>query len=231
MTELKYDSSKNDVSIGKNVSLTGSIKGENNVIIIESSGQPSRVNLNVRGSGNLVHIKRPGRIHSMQISIGTHVPSHEARLTIEPGFSSEPNLTVLMPNSGSILRIDRSCMFSRDIQIRCGESPHLIFDSDGKYLDVSEGVLIGKHCWVGEQVYVTKNVSLPDNSIVGARSVVTKRFSKTQCAIAGNPAKVVRENVVWVRNHTMLESESTAAKNYNLHRGIHNGESKPRLDD
>lgn len=37
-------------------------------------------------------------------------------------------------------------MFSRQIVVRTGESPHLIFDADTEeYLDKSDGVFIGDH--------------------------------------------------------------------------------------
>jgi hypothetical protein len=45
-----------------------------------------------------------------------------------------------------------------------------------------------------------KNAGLADNTIVGCCSVVTKRFDTGYCVVAGNPAKVVKEEVDWVEN-------------------------------
>jgi acetyltransferase-like isoleucine patch superfamily enzyme len=36
-------------------------------------------------------------------------------------------------------------------------------------------------------------VELGDHTIVGAGSVVTKRFKEGNCVIAGNPAKIIRK--------------------------------------
>ncbi len=229
ISNFKYNGEQNDVSIGENIELTGYIIGKNNVIIIENADQKSRINLNIRGSGNLVYIKRPAKIHSMKVNVGTNVDNHESKLIIEPGLSSEPNFTILMPNSGSVIKIDKKCMFSHDVKMRCGESPHLIFDNNDEYLDVSEGIFIGERCWVGEGVFFTKNVTLPNETIVGAKSVVTRRFDTARSVIAGNPAQVVRKNVAWVRNSKMLKKDSKQATSYNSIWSKYTGNSKPKI--
>ena len=46
---------------------------------------------------------------------------------------------------------------------------------------------------------ICKNTLIPDNCIVGISSVVTKKFETKNCVIAGNPAKVVKEDIKWNR--------------------------------
>lgn len=52
-------------------------------------------------------------------------------------------------------------------------------------------VIIEDNVWIGEGVSVLPNVTIGENSIVGANSVVTKSFPKNS-VIAGNPAKLIR---------------------------------------
>ena len=52
-------------------------------------------------------------------------------------------------------------------------------------------VTIGKDVWIGTQVVILKGVTIGDNSIIGARSVVTKDIPANVIA-AGSPAKVLR---------------------------------------
>jgi len=52
-------------------------------------------------------------------------------------------------------------------------------------------VIIEDSVWLGEGVVVLPNVTIGENSIVGANSVVTKSFPKNS-VIAGNPAKLIR---------------------------------------
>jgi acetyltransferase-like isoleucine patch superfamily enzyme len=53
-------------------------------------------------------------------------------------------------------------------------------------------VRIGNNVWLGDSVTVCKGVTIGENSIVGARSVVTRDIPANTIA-AGNPAKVVGE--------------------------------------
>ena len=45
-----------------------------------------------------------------------------------------------------------------------------------------------------------KKVEIQDGSVVGANSVVTKKFNEPNIIIAGNPAKIIRRNILWKRD-------------------------------
>ena len=53
-------------------------------------------------------------------------------------------------------------------------------------------VKIGKNCWLGAGVVVLPGVTIGDNTVVGAGSIVTKDLPSNVVAV-GNPCKVVRE--------------------------------------
>lgn len=82
----------------------------------------------------------------------------------------------------------------------------------GTISDTSEGVFIGDHVWIGEKAYITKNATIPNESIVAACSVVTRRFLEPNSVLAGNPAKLVRKNVKWIRNEQAIPSGSRFAE-------------------
>ncbi|RIM07161.1 acyltransferase, partial [Staphylococcus cohnii] len=56
-------------------------------------------------------------------------------------------------------------------------------------------VRLGKNCWLGMNSVILPGVSLGDNTIVGAGSIVTKSFDEGNVVIAGNPAKIVKQLV------------------------------------
>lgn len=75
-----------------------------------------------------------------------------------------------------------------------------IFDSDFHELNPSRRrlgsgpvmpVVIGNNVWIGSRSIILKGVSLGDNSVIGAMSVVTKPVPPNTL-VAGNPARVVR---------------------------------------
>ncbi len=52
-------------------------------------------------------------------------------------------------------------------------------------------VIIEDNVWLGEGVVILPGVTVGENSIVGANSVVTKSIPKN-CVAAGNPAKIIK---------------------------------------
>lgn len=53
-------------------------------------------------------------------------------------------------------------------------------------------VRIGKNCWLGAGVIVLPGITIGDNSVIGAGSVVTKDIPENVVAV-GNPCKVLRQ--------------------------------------
>ena len=51
---------------------------------------------------------------------------------------------------------------------------------------------IGKNCWLGAGVIVLPGITIGDNSVIGAGSIVTKDIPANVVAV-GNPCKVLRE--------------------------------------
>lgn len=79
--------------------------------------------------------------------------------------------------------------------------PNVVLATAGHPIDVSlrsKGyqynvpIHIGKNCWLGAGVIVLPGVTIGDNTVIGAGSVVTKDIPANVIAV-GNPCKVVRE--------------------------------------
>lgn len=61
-----------------------------------------------------------------------------------------------------------------------------------KALQYNLPIHIGKNCWLGAGVIVLPGVTIGDNTVIGAGSVVTKDIPANVVAV-GNPCKVLRE--------------------------------------
>ena len=55
-------------------------------------------------------------------------------------------------------------------------------------------VIIGRNCWIGSDVRIQKGVTIGDNAIIAACSVVTKDVP-ANCIAAGNPARIVKTDI------------------------------------
>jgi acetyltransferase-like isoleucine patch superfamily enzyme len=53
---------------------------------------------------------------------------------------------------------------------------------------------IGEKCLIGVNAIVLQGIKISDSVVVGAGSVVTKDIPPN-CAVAGNPAKIIRKNI------------------------------------
>lgn len=102
----------------------------------------------------------------------------------------------LFVNDGSSIVIEDHCLFSNTVDISTTDW-HRILDENGNRLNPDKDVHIGRRVWVGRKVTICKGVSVPDNSVIGVGSVVTKSFPETNVVIAGNPAEVKKRGIRW----------------------------------
>ena len=100
---------------------------------------------------------------------------------------------------GSNVYMNGGVIISSRTRIELGDSTlighqSIIFDSDWHGIDSQEPkespVKIGKHVWIGARVLILKGVTVGDNAIIGAGSVVTKDVAENTI-VAGNPARQI----------------------------------------
>ncbi len=98
---------------------------------------------------------------------------------------------------GTTLTIGNGCLFSSDISITTTDSHSILNLETGQRINPSADVIIGNHVWVGQKAIICKGVRLVDDIVVGRCALVTKSVTQSHVAIAGIPAKVVREGITW----------------------------------
>jgi len=165
------------INIGKNIKFNGRCNFERfpgtEIIIGSNCKFLSRAN------SNLIGINRP-------CSIATLQSEFKAKLVIGDncGFS------------GTVIGAFKNIRIGNNV--KCGANT-LITDSDWHLDDFRSGecldINIEDNVWLGINVVVLKGVTIGENSLIGANSVVTKNIPKNVIA-AGNPCKVIKEYVV-----------------------------------
>ena len=79
----------------------------------------------------------------------------------------------------------------------------LIMDTDFHEVDYQgkkekeNKITICHNCLIGAKVTILKSTFIAPNCVVAAGSVVRGTFDKPNCLIAGNPARVIKENITW----------------------------------
>lgn len=93
------------------------------------------------------------------------------------------------------IEIGDGCAIGRNVLIMDFDAHEITYDNGDKNR-ITAPVTIGKHVWIGAGATILKGVTIGDDAIIGAGSVVTKDVP-ANTIVAGNPARVIRENIQW----------------------------------
>ncbi len=98
------------------------------------------------------------------------------------------------------IKIGNNCAISWNVTIL--DSDFHNFEIDNKDVVTVSEVIIEDNVWIGNNVIILKGVKVGNNSIIGAGSVVTKNVEPFT-AVAGNPAKKIKDNVNPINVHNI----------------------------
>lgn len=149
-------------------------------------------------SGNLLRCEKGIRImkRNGKITVGNKVLLHRyVKLsayggTIEIGNNSYVGDRTEI-HSGQLVKIGNNVNIAWDCNIL--DRDYHAFEADS---EVKKPVIIEDNVWIGARSMVLKGVTIGSGAVVAAGSVVTKDVP-AKCLVAGNPAKVIRENITW----------------------------------
>ena len=192
ITEESFSSnlqiSKN--SILKDVKIR--VRGKNSVLIIEENAELENCNIYINGDYNTVKISKNCKIkgtYFICVDEG-NIISIDEDTTISGEFWGNVYFHV---SEQTKIEVGKDCMFSGNIVIRTNDG-HSIIDESGNRINLSKNIKIDNHVWIGMNSMILKNTHLSTGCIVGANSIVTKKFMKPYTMIAGNPARIINKD-------------------------------------
>ena len=101
---------------------------------------------------------------------------------LEIGKKSVISWEVIVYNLGSI-KIGEECIISQYVHLCAGTHD---YKSPGFEL-IKSSITIGDHVWIAADAFISPDISIGNNAVVGARSVVVKNVPKNTI-VAGHPA-------------------------------------------
>ncbi|MCE6949722.1 acyltransferase [Cereibacter sphaeroides] len=168
-----------------------------NFIFFALPHKRSKLIISLKGSGHIA-----GFFSENQINLTIRMVGEDGRLAV--GENCYINGATIIVNGTDIL-VGADGLWSDEILLQ-GSDSHGVID-----LDTMEVVNAGRthiylkpHVWVGRRSTITKNVTINEGSIVAAAAVVT-RDVPAACAVAGVPAKMIKDRVSWSRRDYGLD--------------------------
>jgi acetyltransferase-like isoleucine patch superfamily enzyme len=119
--------------------------------------------------------------------------------------------------------IDPTATFSLSVRfdktypagVHVGPWTYIAFETAILAHDMTRGLYlhtrIGKDCFIGARSVILPGITIGDESIVGAGSIVTKDVPP-RCIVAGNPAQIVRRDIQVGHYGQFLTAEGTKAR-------------------
>jgi acetyltransferase-like isoleucine patch superfamily enzyme len=143
--------------------------------------------------------------------------SKNAKLLIKNDFEVGQNIQIIISANGSLIfggkdkssgsgiTSDTKIFVAEYVEI--GEDSIIAWDcfiTDSNWhgikgVEKTRPVYIGKHVWLSHGVSVLKGAKIADNTIVGAKSLVSHAHTQSAVLLAGSPAIIIKKNVSWSR--------------------------------
>lgn len=180
--------------------LTVEFRGDGGVIEIGEGSRFRNAKI-IIGSDGRISIGRTHRRGLNNVSVDMSGHGSGKILTIGADTSVEGCRFAMAGGGPREVRIGERCMFSSNITFRPSDG-HAIFDlASGAVLNEAKPITVGNHVWIGAGVTLVKGSVVADDTVIGTQSLVSRRFSESFTAIAGNPARVVKSGIGWDRAH------------------------------
>lgn len=141
----------------------------------------------------ILHIT--GHIHfhgKTKIGKGSRL-SVKGELTLGENFHISAGGTLICRKA---IYIGKNGLMAWDSLITDADHHHLL-NQNGDITNPASVVSIGDHVWIGARAMILKGSRIPDDCVIGAQSLVAGSFSENKVLIAGNPAKVVKKDILW----------------------------------
>lgn len=185
------------------------VNGKNNTVDIKSKRHHFLVRID--GDNNSIEIGEGSRLKNTQILMSgenNHIIAESGSKLDGPcKITLEGNSTLYIGRNSGIrgvtfvlkdanITVGRNCMFSYEVLVRNNDS-HKVLDQDGDVTNEAQDIVIKDHVWLCERSTILKGVTVGEDSIIAFGAVVTKDCPPNSI-MAGNPARVVRQNINWL---------------------------------
>jgi len=195
----------------------------NKILLCDKNGNERKVNkikglkIVFKGQNAVIRVKEPYKFNHCQILLGDDCSASFGKnvelrnvdiravaknsvLEIGDALSWGGGGNIFMsPNPDTKVIVGNNCLFADHLYISTSDG-HKIYakdDAEQKAINMGGDIIIGNHVWLARYTTVLKNSKIADNCVVGANSLINKKYEEENIVLAGQPAKKVKENINW----------------------------------
>lgn len=175
--------------------------------------QATAASLTIQGVGNTIEIAPECRLGANLTIIGDNNHLRIGRDCTINGFlqllcptgstlavgagTTMVQVTIQLHEPGEIV-FGEDCMVSSQVYVSLSDI-HPIYDrATGERINAAASVRVGDHVWLGLRSMIMKGATIGDGAVVAAGAILSGPVP-ANAVVAGVPARVVRENIVWRR--------------------------------
>ncbi len=167
------------------------IKGNHKIILDDrNSLNMTGCTIYIKGKNNLLRIMKNTVIKNTNIEM----VGDNCSIIIGENCMIGDNCYLSAKEENISILIENDCGLSRNIKVMTSDG-HPIFQNN-KRINKAKNIVISKKVWIADNVTILKGVNIGSGCVVGINSLVTKSM-KDNCISAGNPAKIIKENITW----------------------------------
>lgn len=166
------------------------VRGEGNKIYVDTPCDLSSVSIQIYGNNNVIKFGKNFRGECFLSMLGS-----EGKLLV--GDNILLNQCHVYVENDSVVEFKGDSMLAKGCELYSGDAHTIIDYATKQKLNKPQDILIGSHCWFGKNARVMKGVTVADDCIIGAESLVLSSLTDSHACYAGSPAKKIKNGVSW----------------------------------
>lgn len=185
-------------------------QGENNILYCEEGVNLASCKITFTGSNAVVYLSSSNKPYLLNLSVNNDCTAFLGRNNY---FNS--TLYMIVSEHCNVL-IGNHNLFSFGCWVRTADA-HLLYDAKThERINLSRGVFVGDHTWLGQGALIFKGTQVGSGSVVGAAAMVSGKTIGSNSVWGGNPAHLIRENVFFTDNsvHAYMHAETQLSLDY-----------------